>query len=294
MKYPSHIEANIHELSGNFYKEKLIANSPYSLHTEPSHGKRVFCSKIVKKLKHIKNAQRGDIPQLWRNKEWADEFFIFIEGLIPSNKPPEVLEIHPPYNDYCSSFDEFIKIFIVFYQKFKSKYPATTIVIENRFGTRYMGGKFLLSKCSDVLEFCEILSKSDINLKIVLDYPQIFSAETKNDKKSENWMGSNPPQLVETIVSFNQKLKKYKKLIGGFHMYGKLKTGNRWTTHAGNLNDFFYYNDELKHMFLSSIFSTFNDGMARYFVPEVHSGEDDLHSIVTDMVDVGFSFTTEP
>jgi hypothetical protein len=34
--------------------------------------------------------------------------------------------------------------------------------------------------------------------------------------------------------------------------------------------------------------------MARYFVPEVHSGEDDLHSIVADMEDVGFSFTTEP
>jgi hypothetical protein len=111
-----------------------------------------------------------------------------------------------------------------------------------------------------------------------------------NYKKDENWMGSNPLQLVENIVSFNQKLKKHKKLVGGFHMYGKLKTGNRWTTHAGNINTFFCNKKELKHKFLSSVFSTFNDDMARYFVPEVHSGEDDLHSIVADMVDVGFSF----
>ena len=141
MNYPSHIEANIQEVSGNFYKEKLIVNSPYSLHTECSHGERKFCSKIVNELKHISLAQKNNIPQLWHNKEWANEFFLFVDWLIGKNHSPEVLEIHPPFNDYCSSFDQFLDIFNVFYQKFKSKYPTTRIVIENRFGTRSLVSK---------------------------------------------------------------------------------------------------------------------------------------------------------
>jgi hypothetical protein len=54
MKYPSPIKAYIHEISGNFYKEKLIVRSPYSLHTEPSSVPRTFNSKIVNELEHIK------------------------------------------------------------------------------------------------------------------------------------------------------------------------------------------------------------------------------------------------
>jgi len=294
MNYPSHIEANIHEVSGNFYKEKLIVKTPYSLHTEPSFGERKFSSDIIGDLVPITSAQKNGIPQLWYNEKWARGFFIFVKRLIGDNKPPEVLEIHPPFNDYCSSFDQFLNIFKVFYKKFKSNYPKTTIVIENRFGTRNKGGKFLLSTCSDVLEFCKILrsqSYSDINLKIVLDYPQIFSAETKMERKVVNWMGSNPLQLVEEIIKFNLKLKKYRKLIGGFHMWGKLRSGNRWIPHAGNLDTFFSNNKILKKIFLKSVSSTFDDGIARYFVPEVNSGEDDLHSIVKDMKKVNFVFS---
>ena len=292
MNYPSNIKANIHEVSGNFYKEKLIVKYPYSLHTEPSSVPKTFNSKIVREFKHIKKAQIGHIAQLWYNKEWANEFFLYIKWLIGSNIPPEVLEIHPPFNDYCDSFGKFLSIFKVFYKKFKRKYPTTTIVIENRFGTRYKGGKFILSTCSDILEFCDVLkNNSDINLKIVLDYPQIFSAETKIEKKVENWMGSNPLQLVEEIIKFNLKLKKYRKLIGGFHMWGKLRSGNRWIPHAGDLDTFFSNNKILKKKFLKSVSSTFDDDIARYFVPEVNSGEDDLHSIVKDMKKVNFVFS---
>jgi hypothetical protein len=201
------------------------------------------------------------------------------------------LEIHPPFNDYCKSFDDFIYLFKIFYEIFKKKYPTTTIVIENRFGTRYKGGKFILSTCDNVLKFCEILSNtrnSDIDLKIVLDYPQIFSAETKLEKNVENWMGSNPSQLVENIIKFNLNLDKYKELIGGFHMWGKLRSGIRWIPHAGNFDTFFSNDKLLKEKFLGSVSSTFNDNIARYFVPEVNSRENDLKSIVTDMKEKGF------
>ena len=289
MNYPPHIEANIHEVSGNFHKEKLVINSPYSLHTEPSYGQRIFCLKIVNNLKHIILAQKNGIPQLWYNKEWANDFYLFIDHLIPSNKPPEVLEIHPPFNDYCSSFDQFLNIFKVFYNKFKIKYPTTTIVIENRFGTRNKEGRFLLSTCDNVLTFCETLSipiNSDIKLKIVLDYPQLFSAKRnlKEEDWKENWMGSNPEELVESIISFNQKIKKYRELIGGFHMWGKkLKIKFGWIPHAGNFDTFFSNDKVLKEKFLKSVSSTFDDDIARYFVPEVNSGEDDLLSIINDM-----------
>jgi len=299
MKYPSDIEANIHEVSGNFYKEKLIVNTPYSLHTEPSAVPKTFCSKIDNELKNIKEAQKNKIPQLWHSEEWAKEFFIFIDHLISSNKTPklmeiqqpklpEVLEIHPPFIDYCPSFDQFLKTFKVFYDQFKRKYPTTKIVIENRFGTRYKGGKFLLSTCSDILEFCDVLSKEKIDLKIVLDYPQIFSAEINEDKLKMDDIKFE----TEKIISFNQKINNYKKFIGGFHMWGKLKSGNRWKPHAGNFDTFFSGNKKLKREFLKSVFSTFNDGIARYFVPELNSGESDLHSIVTDMEQAGFIFTS--
>ena len=107
---------------------------------------------------------------------------------------------------------------------------------------------------------------------------------------------------VEKIISFNQKIKKYKELIGGFHMWGKLKTGTGWKAHAGNFDTFFSCKYDLKQKFLESVSSTFDDGIARYFVPEVNSresgshsednsGVSDFHSIVADMENKGlFSF----
>jgi len=290
MNYPSHIKADIHEVSGNFYKEKPIVKSPYSLHTEPSSIPKTFCSKIINELEHINKAQKGNIAQLWYDKEWANEFFIFIEYLIGSNNPPEVLEIHPPFDDYCKSFEQFLDVFDVFYQKFINKYPTTKILIENRFGTRYRGGKFLLSTCSDVLYFCRILNQSNIKLKIVLDYPQLFSAETDKGKRANHPFGPDSSQLFEKIMAFNWNLEKYSKLIGGIHMWGKLKTKNRWTPHAGNFDTFFNNNKILKETFLNSVFTTFNDDIVRYFVPEVNSGVSDFHSIVTDMEQAGFIF----
>jgi hypothetical protein len=292
MKYPYPIEANLHELSGNFYKKnQLVVKSPYSLHTEPSFEPKIFNSKIVNELENIKMSQIDNIPQLWKNKKWAKDFFIFIERLIDSNDPPEVLEIHPPYNDYCKSFDRFLDIFKVFYKKIKKKYPTTTIVIENRFGTRYKYGKFLLSTCDDVLNFCKVLKKtenSDIELKIVLDYPQLFSAEI--NANGLKW--DDIKMKKEDIILFNKKIKKYKSLIGGFHIWGKQKSkdGKDWKSHAGNLNTFFSNNKTYKREFLSSVFSTFNDNTPRYFVPEVISGKNDLHSIVKDMKRAGFIF----
>jgi hypothetical protein len=274
----------VQEIAGNFDKDKVITGSPYSLHTEYSYMPRGFNSKIIKDLNNITTAQRNNVPQLWYSKEWAHEFFIFIERLIGPNDPPEVLEIHPPFRDYCNSFDHFLNVFKVFYDLFHNKYPKTLVLIENRFGTMYKGEKFLLATCADVLEFCGILKRTDISLKIVLDYPQIFSAELINMNNVS----------LKKILAFNKELSKYRNVIGGFHMWGKRKSGNgRWTPHTGNFDTFFNYNKEMKFEFLHSVSQTFDDDIERYFVPEVNSGEEDVFSIVSDMENSGFKFITD-
>jgi len=298
INYPSHIEANIHCLYGNFNENKLIANAPYSLHTEESYSNKIFSSKIINELENIKSAQKNNIPLLWRNKEWAHDFYIFIDQLIGKNKPPEVLEIHPPFRYYCNTFDQFFDIFDVFYQKFKVKYPTTKIFIENRFETTYKDRngknvKYLLSTFSDILGFCSILSEININLKIILDYPQIFSAETD---KSERWdskhgyIGIDSAQLFEKILWYNRQLKKYSDVVGGLHIWGmiKRKDGKGWKAHAGNFDTFF--DTGISDTFLSSVFSILDDDIVRYFLPEINSGEKDLNSIVTDMENAGFVF----
>ena len=64
----------------------------------------------------------------------------------------------------------------------------------------------------------------------------------------------------------------------------------RWTPHTGNLNTFFSNNELLKSEFILSINKTFNDDKPRYFVPEVNSGEEDLQSIIYDLLNFNVIF----
>lgn len=282
--YPSHIICNVQEVAGNFDKQEIVVSTPYSLHTEYSYMPRKLDSSIVSTLNSIVQAQKDGIPQLWFDKNWALDFSTFVENLVAENHPPEVIEIHPPFNDYCVSFEEFIDIFSVFQERISNIFPNTKILLENRCGTMYKGGKFLISKCADVLAFCKLLDKFSLNLKIVLDYPQLFSAELI---KMDN-------VKLDKILAFNDELIVYRHHIGGFHMWGKKKSqnGNRWTPHIGNFDTFFSDNSELKGEFLHSVRSTFSDNTRRYFVPEVNSSEGDVMSIVADMENVGFQFVS--
>lgn len=116
---------------------------------------------------------------------------------------------------------------------------------------------------------------------MVLDYPQIFSAESI---KMDNIK-------LEKILKFNEDISKYISYIGGFHLWGKKKSKNgRWTPHVGNLNTFFSNNQTLKEKFIKSIVDTFSDDNTRYFVPEVNSSEEDLHSIMYDLLKYNIEF----
>jgi len=177
-KYPQHIPCEISEEPGHFAKKRLSQKSRYSLHTEYSYEKRKegFDSDLLDGLDEIKSANKGGIAQLWKNQQWAKEFFAFICNLLRDSIDPEIIEIHPPFVDYCNSVGDFLDIYKTFEKSVLQKYVNTQIFLENRCGTRY-GAKFLISNCNDVINLCEALSERKFHLKLVLDYPQLMSSE---------------------------------------------------------------------------------------------------------------------
>ena len=90
--------------------------------------------------------------------------------------PPEIIEIHPPFNDYCS-LEEFSERYRIFEHKIHEIYPNTTIVIKNRSGAVYHGGKFLVVKAKEIAALCEIIRQCGLELGVVLDFPQLLTAE---------------------------------------------------------------------------------------------------------------------
>lgn len=280
-RYPPNIRSNIEEIAANLDKSTINPRMSYSLHTEYSYMKRELDNTLINNYKHLKECHKKYIPQLWKDNDWAREYAYFIIDLVGNNKEPLIIEIHPPFNDYCETYNKFFEIYSEFEKIIISKFPDVKILIENRNGTLYTGGKFLISNGESILNFLEELEETDNRLRLVLDYPQLFSAE---NKKMDNLN-------VDKIVEFNKKLKKYASYVAGFHLWGKRKSPKgRWAAHTGDLNSFFSNNKENKDKFLKSLVETFNDDIPRYFVPEVNSSEKDLHSIIKDLIEYDIIF----
>ncbi len=279
--YPDGVFPQIDEIAGNFDSKAINMEKPYSLHTEYSYMKRDFDSELLDGLDELKNANKNGIPQLWKSIKWSEEYALFIERLIGSSIPPEVIEIHPPFKDYCDNITVFWDRYIAFYKHIISKFPTTKIIIENRCGTMYTGSEFLISTCKDVIELCQFLADKHNELGIIIDYPQLFSAE-KIRMDNVN---------IEKILQFNLQLKQYSSTVWAIHLWGKRKSkNNRWAPHSGDLNSFFSNDNEKKELFLNSMKDVFNDDISRYFVPEVNTSEDDLKSIVNDLILSGVIF----
>lgn len=283
-KYPNNVVSNIDEIAGNFDKDSINPQRKYSLHTEYSHMKRKLDNELINKYPELKTSERENIPQLWKSKEWAKEFASFVIELVGNNIPPEIIEIHPPFNDYCKDFATFFEIYEEFEKIILKKFPTVKIFIENRCGTFYKGGKFIISNGKSIIQFLQELQNRNLKLKLVLDYPQVFSAEAikMDDIK------------LKKIIIFNNNIKQYISHIGGFHLWGKRKSQTRrWTSHTGDLNTFFSNNNLLKDEFINSVIDTFDDNVVRYFVPEVNSSEEDLQSIIYDLLKYEVKFNLE-
>ena len=267
--YPS----SISEIAGHLDKECIEDAANYSLHTEYSYGKRKFDSILISYFPALCSANKDGVPQLWYSNEWAKEFAEFIIELTKNHESPTVIEIHPPFNDYCDMESFFIR-YSIFEQLIHKTYPNAEIVIENRSGSVYRGGKFILGKAKDIASFCDRILTENILLGLVLDFPQLLTAENINTIKFDSDKYS---KIIETIAP-------YRNLIKGIHIWGKKKSNSaRWVAHCGDLNTYFDNDTESKQEFIHGIKTICNDSTIRYLVPEVNSGVNDILSVLNDL-----------
>lgn len=273
--YPNGIVPELVEIAGHLDKEKIEDFPQYSLHTEYSYGKRKLSSTLIKQFPELCDANKKGVPQLWKSKDWAKQFAEFIFALIKGHKAPKVLEIHPPFNDYCD-IEQFIERYVIFENIIHNVYSDIEIVIENRAGSVYQGGRFIISKAKDIVLLCSAIKEKNINLGVVLDFPQLLTAE---QIKTEDFNKEKYSLLIDTIFP-------YCDIIKGIHIWGKKKSASgRWVAHNGTL-DTYITNSADKVEFLRGIKKICSDEKRRFLVPEVNSGENDFKAVVLDLLNL--------
>lgn len=305
-KYPDGIVPKIKEIPAHFDSRVTTSDLDYCLHTEYSYGPRKFKSSACKDLSGIRVTDRKGVPKLWFNEAWGTNFTQFILQFIGENqKSPRIIEIHPPFNDYCKNLSQFIELYTNFEDKILSICPETEILIENRYGSQYSNGAFILSRTDDLNKLTELIREHNLKLKIALDIPQLFSAyHLEIGKFSKN-------RLSEIF----KELYPVRKYIASIHLWGKcFGKNNRISAHMGTLDSYFnglrcedlstlnvntlnsylkekvLNNNDIKKYFLGELYNLLNDGKVRYFLPEVNSRSEHLQSIVRDLIDSGFKF----
>ncbi len=275
LAYPANIPLRIEEIAAHFDVTSVRSTLGKSLHTEYSYGRRKFDSDLLSSYPEILDSQKDGVPQLWKNEDWALQFADFIFSLVGTGGAPCVIEIHPPFNDY-TDISGFINVYSVFEAKILERFPKVEILIENRCGSVYRGGKFIVSKLPEVAALCEAIDKSGLQLKIAYDVPQIYTAH--NVKKEE------------VYIKLLEETKPLRQYIGGVHLWGKkLSATGRKIAHVGDLKTYFG-DDSVKECFLQTFSSCFDDGIARKMVIEVNSGNSDLLSIINDLEKTGICF----
>lgn len=274
-EYPGDIPLRYEECTAHMDISAVNATLQPSLHTEYSYGKRKFDTDLVQQFPTICEAQKDGVPQLWKSEQWASEFAMFVIALA-GDITPAVVEVHPPFADYAT-FDSFLASYKVFENAILEHFPNVNILIENRCGSVYKGGKFLVSKLQEVENLCNLIVQNSLRLKIAYDVPQIYTAH--NVKKAE--------QYLELLA----KTEAFRGQIGGVHLWGKRKSDTgRLVSHCGDLTSYFGGDLNMKTEFLEAFNSCFDDGVARKMVLEVNSGNDDLQSIIRDLRENGVVF----
>ena len=296
-EYPTGINPRIQETPANFNSTSLEnTDLPYfSLHTDPAygHGKKpqtdmlddfATISNNFAIISNSKGIVEHWVPKLWYNKKWSEEFAGFIVKLVGGidKSRIKIIEIHPPFNDYCGDLETFIDRYKIFEEKILKTFPDVSIHIENRSnkGTRYKKGKFLLSTNCQIKKLSKLISASDVKLKMVLDFPQLLTEHQFFAKNGP----SIPKDMIEKIKEILEPVKDCKDFIDGMHIWGKPPP------HHGTLDTLFNNNEEVKNYFLKEVRDLFDDGKERYFIPEVRSKSDDLKAIVNDFKKSGFEF----
>lgn len=275
-EYPSDIPLRLEEVAAHFDVGVITSNRPMSLHTEYSYGKRTFSTPIIRSFPDLVSAQKDGVPQLWKDEKWAFQFADFLIRLVGNKPMPAVIEIHPPFDDY-TSMEKFIDTYSIFEKRLQAAYPSVKILIENRCGSVYRGGKFLISKLQDVEALCNQIVRQNLKLRIAYDIPQIYTAHH----------ASTADQYVKLL----EDTKRIREFIGGVHLWGKRKSATgRKVSHCGDLTSYFDDDLPVKKQFLNAFADCFDDRVIRKMVLEVNSSNTDMNSILSDLRSVGTKF----
>lgn len=278
-KYPSTITLCTEEVAGHFDVKSITPIIEYSLHTEYSYGNRSFASPCLAGLNALKEANIKGVPQLWKNRKWAEEFAEFIFRVTDGLPSPIVIEIHPPFDDYTNNIRDFVKSYTAFEEMIAEKYPNTDIYLENRCGSVYSGGQFVVSTYQQMIDLCEQMERDKLKLRLALDIPQLYTAHSVATENREIFI-----KLLKDVC----KIRRY---IGGVHLWGKkLSNTGRKVAHCGDLNTYFDNDLILKAEFLSALGELFDDAVCRRLVLEVNSSNEDLISIINDLDFAGFKY----
>lgn len=278
-EYPPSIPINIEEIAGHFDVKSTNSTMDYSIHTEYSYGKRKFLNKNLAMLDLIVSSNKKGVPQLWKCETWAEEFAKFILRQTRGLSQPKVIEIHPPFDDYVEGIKSFILIYKLFEDIIKNEYPNTEIHIENRSGSIYSGGKFVISNLQQLMDLCEQIEKYNLKLKVAFDIIQLYTAHS---------ISLNKKDLITKLLNDATNIRKY---IGGVHLWGKkLSKNGRKIAHYGDLNSYFNYDFNLKYEFISTLGELFNDNVCRNLVLEVNSSNNDILSIIEDLSAANFKY----
>jgi len=233
--------------------------------------------------KNVSNFGSQCVSKLWFNdKKWGKEFAGFLvkltEGIEHSRI--KVIEVHPPFDISCGSLETFLEIYAPFEEDVSKEFPSAIINIENRCNPdpKRKGGKFLLSTNKDIIRLSNLISKSDLKLKLVIDIPQLFSEHFGNKLLSEK-------EIKDVLTP----MRDIRDSISSTHIWGYNINKETGGQHSADFNTYFNNDQKLKKSFLQDICKLFDDGKKRYFVPEVGSTTA-VQSIVNDLRNAGIEF----
>lgn len=271
--YPQGFPSHLQRLCADLDKEVLGNASGCYLDTEDAGGSRKLDSGLLMEFDLLRLSQSRGVPQLWRSEAWAEEFAAFLIALIGEGAGPSVIEIHPPFDDYCD-LDGFLRHFRVFAARIHARFPEVKILIENRAGSRYKSGKPLVRSAAQIADLCRLIEKHRLPLGIALDIPQLLAAEHIDPSSFD-------ADRYEKIIA---QLLPHRHHISALHIWGKARNSNGgWKAHAGTLNTWFGGDHKHKQELIRGIQTLCADEKKRYLVPEVNSGKKDLHALVRDL-----------
>ncbi len=290
--YPEDIRPKIQEVPFNFGRVTLENSNclPYlSLHTDPSiiwYGSKrnkILSSDILKEFPLIRsNILDFGHAKLWCDQKWSKEFAGFLTRLTEGidHQRIRIIEVHTPFNTSCDLLEDFIDIYKTFEEEVLKEFPSAEILIENMFNNdrKKRFGKFILSTSKDIIKLSDLISESNLKLRLVLDIPQLLSEHNGGNKLLTEGM------IKDTLAPF-MEMRNY---IKSTHIWGNDINKIRGA-HSCDFNTYFDGDEELKKCFLEEIRQLFDDGKARYFVPEVGSTIA-VQSIVNDLKNAGIQF----